>query len=104
MRQTDSYVGHALEHAGAGSKADQVPFTLQGGRYAVTVASVGAAWGGGSVALQRLAADGITYVSVHAAWTADAYIGTLDLPFGKYEILIATATAIEVDIVRVPGE
>lgn len=77
----------------------QGPFTLRGGNYSI---EAHATWGGGSVTLQRLAADGSTYVTVGAfsAFTAD---GTQNgnLPGGTYQFLVATATAIYVDLASV---
>lgn len=75
--------------------ATQGPFTLRGGNYGVTAK---ATWGGGSVTLQRLSPDGTTYVTVLTAFTADGY-QNVSLPGGTYQFLVATATAIYVDIV-----
>ena len=72
-------------------------FTLRGGHYAITAI---ATWGGGSVTLQRLAADASTYVTVLTALTANNF-QTLNLPGGTYKLLVATATAIYVDITSV---
>lgn len=72
-------------------------FTLRGGLYAVTVM---ATWGGGSVTLQRLAADATTYVTVVAAFTANSFV-TVSLPPGTYRLLVATSTAIYVDVTSI---
>lgn len=77
--------------------ATQGPFTLKGGQYAVTVH---ATWGGGSVTLQRRAADGTTFVTCLTAFSADGF-ATVYLPTGTYQFLVATATAIYVDITSV---
>lgn len=74
--------------------ATPTAFTLRGGFYAVTVR---ATWGGGSVTLQRLAADATTYVTVVAAFTANSFV-TVSLPRGTYRLLVATSTAIYVDV------
>lgn len=74
----------------------QGPFTLRGGNYGVTAH---ATWGGGSVTLQRQAPDG-TYVTVLTAFAADGYQNQ-NLPSGTYQLLVATATAIYVDVVSV---
>ena len=72
-------------------------FALSGGLYAITAK---ATWGGGSVTLQRLAFDGTTYVTCLTAITADSY-ATVNLPPGTYKLLVATSTAIYVDIVAI---
>lgn len=75
--------------------ATPAPFTLRGGNYGVTAH---ATWGGGSVTLQRLSPDGSTYVTVLTAFAADGYQNA-NLPSGTYQLLVATATAIYVDVV-----
>lgn len=77
--------------------ATPASFVLRGGQYAVTVL---ATFGGGSVALQRLAADNATYVTCLTPFTAAGY-ATVNLPSGTYRLLVATATAIYVDVVSV---
>jgi hypothetical protein len=68
-------------------------FALVGGKYQVTIM---ATWGGGSVKLDRLAADGSTYVPVvtFTANTCDNY----DIASGSYRLTVATATAVYSDI------
>ncbi|KRR22630.1 hypothetical protein CQ14_30960 [Bradyrhizobium lablabi] len=75
--------------------ATPTSFILRGGNYGVTAK---ATWGGGSLTLQRLAPDGTTYVTVMTAFTADGY-QSANLPGGTYRLLVATATAIYVDVV-----
>lgn len=77
--------------------ATPTAFTLRGGQYAVTVH---ATWGGGSATLQRLAADGLTYVTCLTAFSADGY-ATANLPPGTYKFTIATATAVYADITSI---
>ena len=77
--------------------ATTAAFTLRGGQYAVTVH---ATFGGGSVGLQRLAADGSTYVNCLTALTADGY-ATVNLPSGTYRVSVTTATAVYVDVTSV---
>ena len=72
-------------------------FTLRGGLYAITAK---ATWGGGSVTLQRLSADATTYVTCLPELTADGY-QTASLPPGTYRLLVATATAIYVDVTSI---
>ncbi len=82
--------------------ASTAAFNLSGGKYG---ASAMATFGGGSVKLQRLLADGSTYQSVSSGtdFTAPGYT-TVDLPPGTYRFTIATATAVYAEIVRIPGE
>jgi len=77
--------------------ATTAAFTLPSGLYGVTVT---ATFGGGSVTLQRLAADGSTYVTCLTAFTAAGY-ATVNLPSGTYRFTIATATAVYVDIAAI---
>lgn len=79
------------------SATPATPFTLRGGNYGVTAK---ATWGGGSVTLQRLSRDATTYVTVLTAFTADGY-ASVNLPSGTYRLLVATATAIYVDVVGI---
>lgn len=74
--------------------ATTAAFALRGGLYAVTVH---ATFGGGSVTLQKLAADASTYVTALTAFTADGY-ATVSLPSGTYKVAVTTATGVYVDI------
>jgi hypothetical protein len=74
--------------------ATTAAFTLRGGQYAVDVS---ATFGGGSVTLQKLAADASTYVTCLTAFTAAGY-ATVNLPAGTYKVAVATATAVYVGI------
>lgn len=83
-----SRTGHdyvAFTNKGAGN----YDFSLLGGEYGVVVT---ATWGGGSVTLSILAPDGVTYIVVAAAFTADTF-ATYDLPAGSYRLAVATSTA-----------
>ena len=77
--------------------ATQGPFTLAGGKYGVTAS---ATWGGGSATLQRLGPDGTTYVTCLTAFSANGY-ASVDLPPGTYQVAIATATAVYVEVVNI---
>jgi len=77
--------------------ANTAAFTLRGGNYGITVS---ATFGGGSVTLQRLAADGTTYVTCVTAFTAAGF-ASANLPSGTYRFTIAMATAVYVDIVSI---
>jgi microcystin-dependent protein len=82
--------------------ASTAAFSLAGGQYGVDCI---ATFGGGSVKLQRLGADGSTYLSVSSGtdFSANGY-ASVDLPAGSYRFTVATATAIYAGIVRIPGE
>jgi len=82
-------------HSFSNISATPASFTLRGGNYGVTVH---ATWGGGSVTLQRLSPDGSTYVTVMTAFAADGYANA-NLPSGTYQLLVATATGIYIDVV-----
>lgn len=69
-------------------------FTLRGGSYGLTVH---ATFGGGNVALQRLAADGVTWVNCITALTVDGYANA-NLPSGTYRIAVTTATGVFADV------
>ena len=72
-------------------------FQLQGGTYGMYAT---ATWGGGTVTLQGLGPDRLTWVTVLPAFTANGY-GSVSLPAGQYQIAVATATAVYASIWRV---
>lgn len=78
--------------------ATTAAFRLAGGLYGMDVV---ATFGGGSVTLQKQAADGTTYVTAATAVTAAGY-STAYLPSGLYKLAIATATGVYVKIDRIP--
>jgi len=77
--------------------ATTAAFNLEAGNYGVTVT---ATFGGGSVTLQRLAADASTYVTCLTAFTAAGYATQL-LPAGTYKVAVATATGVYIDITSI---
>lgn len=81
--------------------ATPAAFTLSGGVYVLDAV---ATWGGGSLTLQRLGPDGSTLLDAATALTANGTSGAIALPPGSYRLTIATATAVYVTVVRVPGE
>lgn len=82
--------------------ATTAAFKLRGGKYAVSVV---ATFGGGSVKLQRLLPDNSTLVSIGSSTDfTTAGTAVVDLGPGTYEFVIATATAVYAEIIRVPGE
>lgn len=85
--------------------ATTAAFTLRGGRYLFGAL---ATFGGGSVALQCLMADGSTFTTVtdaagNAASITVAGWKTVDLAPGQYKFTIATATAVYCNVVSVPS-
>lgn len=75
------------------------PFRLNGGVY---VLGASATFGGGSVGLQMLLGDGVTYVAALTALTAAGISPPAYLPPGTYRFVIVTATAVVADVTRVP--
>jgi len=80
--------------------ATTAAFFLGGGKYGIDVS---ATFGGGSVKLQKLLADGVTYISCGADFTANGY-ATTDLSSGGYRFAVTTATAVYANLQRIPGE
>ena len=78
--------------------ATPAAFVLLGGKYGIMVS---ATFSGGNVALQGLALDGATWVTVLPAFTTNGY-GYLELPPGEYRVQITTATAVYVSVSRIP--
>lgn len=70
------------------------PWGLLAGEYGMTVHA--GTWGGGSVKLQRQAADGVTWVDVQT-FTADGFT-VFPIPGGLYQLAIVTATGVYADI------
>ena len=81
----------------ANVSATPAAFTLKGGVYGT---SASATWGGGSVTLQKLSGDDSTWVTVLAAFTASGY-ASANLPPGTYRLAVATATAVDVEIIQI---
>jgi hypothetical protein len=95
MRAVDGFFAQNIN-------ATTAAFSLNGGRYGVDAL---ATWNAGSVKLQKVAGDGASLVSVSTAtdFSANGF-ATVDLPSGKYKIVVATATGAYVVIRRIPGE
>ena len=53
--------------------------------------------------LQKILADGVTYGSCGADFTANGYAAS-DLPSGSYRFTVTTATAVYANLQRIPGE
>jgi hypothetical protein len=68
-------------------------FTLPGGLYGLTVMGTGF----GTVTLQRLAPDASTYITCLTAFAANGY-ASAQLPTGKYQLTIASTTAVYADL------
>jgi hypothetical protein len=85
--------------------ATTAAFTLKGGRYLFNAV---ATFGGGSVALHGLMADGSTFAAVpdiagNAVSVTVAGWKTTDLAPGQYKFVIATASAVYCAVASVPG-
>jgi hypothetical protein len=74
------------------------PFTLRGGSYWVETASTGA----GTIDLKKLGPDGSTYTARITQITATAGQQTISLAPGTYQWVIATFTANNLEITRIP--
>jgi hypothetical protein len=83
--------------------ATPAQFSLLGGTYVLDAV---ATWSTGSVKLQRVGPDGSTLIdpATAASLTANGTSGALSLPPGKYQLTIATATAVYASLTRIPGE
>jgi hypothetical protein len=84
-----------------GISATTAAFNLNGGRY---LAAVTATFGGGTVALQVLGADGATWIGVTGGSFTAAGTLAVDLGAGSYQWLVTTATAVLVTLVQVPTD
>jgi hypothetical protein len=71
------------------------PFRLLGGTYGMTATA--AAWASGSVTLQILAADQLTWVTALTAFTANSF-ATVTVPNGIYRLLVASVANAYVSI------
>lgn len=96
MNVTEAIRLNGTSNAGfaAGSSA---AFNLRGGKYGVTWNGTGT----GSAGLQKLGADGTTYVPVYTAVTATSAYTVIDLPTGTYKFVSATFTAGFAEILRI---
>ena len=88
------FLNHSENYVWSNISGSVTGFILRGGSYGVTAK---ATWGGGSVTLQKLAADGTTYVTCLTAFSADGY-ASVNLPQGTYKLTVATATGVYIDI------
>lgn len=70
-----------------GLSATPASFTLRGGQYGVTTHAT--AWG--SMTLQRLAADGASWVTCFTLMTSDTF-QSLSLPSGTYQMALSGVT------------
>jgi hypothetical protein len=78
--------------------ATTAAFALKGGKYAIVASATGA----GTMGLQMLGPDGVTFIAVHTAFAAVTGFATADLPLGQYKFVIATFTAVFASISSVP--
>lgn len=97
-----SAVDSALPFTNAAAGTSPV-FPLKGGRYMLEIAAGGS---GGTVGLQKLGPDGVTFIPVPpitAALTA-AGAAVYDLSGGNFQLVVTTLTAIFASIVRLPND
>lgn len=95
----------------ANKAAGSYPFTLQlGGQYQL---AAHATWSAGSLTLQQLMPDGVSYVSLFGMpsnATPNTYVATLaadgvlyyTLPPGSYQLVFATGSALSAAVTSVP--
>lgn len=81
--------------------ATTAAFQLVGGAYMFM--AVSANWNGGSVGLNLLGPDGVTWLSVVTAQTANGG-GSLTLPPGQYKFSVSGTLTAYAEVVRIPGE
>lgn len=79
--------------------ASTAAFALLGGKYAIAASATGT----GTMGLQMLAADGVTFIAVHTAFATVTGFVVVDLPPGQYKFALATFTAVYASIARVPS-
>ena len=76
-----------------------VEFYFPGG---VCSLSAKATWGGGSLKLQQLLPDNVTWVDIaNSTLSADGYLN-VTIPPGKFRSVLATATAVYARVTRIP--
>jgi hypothetical protein len=74
------------------------PFNLRGGLYWIETASTGV----GSIDLKKLGPDGVTFTARITQIVTTSGQQTISLPPGTYEWVIATFTANNLEITRIP--
>lgn len=79
--------------------ATTAAFRLKGGKYAVAASATGS----GTMGLQMLSPDGVTFIAVHTAFAAVTGFANVDLPAGQYKFVIAAFTAVYASISSVPS-
>lgn len=98
MRSNDFQpASKVFSNAAAGTSPQ---FELRGGKYALDVAATGSA---GTVVLNKLGPDGVTFIPVLPLTTALTQTGSAiyDLSPGQYTVTVATLTAIFVSITEI---
>jgi hypothetical protein len=73
------------------------PFSLRGGKFGLDAHGN---WGSGYIQLNRLAADGVTFIPVTPPINVDG-LSVFDLPPGSYQVAVVSAT-VSIAIVRIP--
>lgn len=75
-------------------------FALGGGLYGVDMVATGT----GTLTLQKLGADGSTWVACFTGVTTTTSYNSVWLPAGTYRLAVATFTAVYANIRRIPEE
>ena len=96
MRGTDGNIVLAQAAAGASPV-----FPLSGGRYQFAVPT--ATFGGGNIAVQMLACDGVTWLPVTVALSAVG-MNVFETAAGSFRFFSVTATVFTASVARIPGE
>ena len=78
-----------LNNTGAGT----YPFSLNSNKYTISVMGAGF----GTVTWNVIGGDGVTAVPLMPSFTANGF-ATIDLPAGDYNIVVATATGVYVNV------
>jgi hypothetical protein len=77
------------------ASATQGPFSRLGGKYAASAVLTGT----GPVLLQILGPDATTFITV-ASFAANGY-QVVDLPAGKYQVALGTATNVSLSVIPI---
>jgi hypothetical protein len=94
-----SFVDYHDGFTAQAASANQGPFVLIGGKYGVSFVAAVA----GTVKLQIMGPDAATFIDVGAStsFTTTSGFAVVDLPPGKYQISIATATGVNVSVIPI---
>lgn len=77
--------------------ATTAAFALLGGTYGLTLS---ATFGGGNVQLQTLSLDGVTWINIGSAASANS-VNDFTLTPGQYRFVVTTATAVYISLCKI---